>query len=474
MKKITTILVLLFIAINSFSHPWKPSHYILIDTDAGLDDMRTISMLLASKDVKVLGIIVSGGVLSPYDGYKKIKSMLNAYHHEGIPVAMDYNIRGIDNPVPLAVSWGEEGGFRVPETNGFNKLCKNILKHETTTFKLVALASLNSAAELIDGGVLPVEKISEIIWSNSSLRKLSGFNASIDVRSANKVIKSDVPLKVISYSKDNSFYDDTFVKQLEKGSSRYSKMISSTIEASPELKEHAFAQKASDEMTALYLHYPELFSETKVRENSFFEPIPEADLKGHILKILDGGPQRGHQVFKTIPTDTAFFQPDMQDFVADILQAYGKEEWDACLFTNEIHQHLGIYSIIGAKMGIRAREYFNIGVDQMEVVSSAGLQPPLSCLNDGIQVSTGATVGHGLLKIEDSEPAPSVRFKHNGASVTIKLKDDLAAKLSEELKDLSLVNGLDSDIYWEIVRQRAILYWKNLNRYEIFDIKGEK
>ena len=46
--------------------------------------------------------------------------------------------------------------------------------------------------------------------------------------------------------------------------------------------------------------------------------------------------------------------------------------------TNEIHGHTGIYSIIGAKMGIRAMEYFNVGVNNLMITSFAGSEPPLS------------------------------------------------------------------------------------------------
>ena len=131
-----------FILGHAYSHPWKPEHFVIIDTDAGIDDMRAISMLIASKDVKVLGIIVSGGALSPYDGYKKVKSMLNAYHHEGIPVAMNYNIRGHDMPVPLNLSWGIEEGLNVPETNGFNKLCKSLCESGDEKISFISLGSL--------------------------------------------------------------------------------------------------------------------------------------------------------------------------------------------------------------------------------------------------------------------------------------------------------------------------------------------
>ena len=46
------------------AHPWKPAHYVIIDTDGGIDDMRAISIMLASPDIRVMGIIASGGARS--------------------------------------------------------------------------------------------------------------------------------------------------------------------------------------------------------------------------------------------------------------------------------------------------------------------------------------------------------------------------------------------------------------------------
>jgi pyrimidine-specific ribonucleoside hydrolase len=64
MKRYLTIFLLSLLPFYLHSHPWKPSHYVIIDTDGGIDDMRAITMLLASPDVRVLGITVSGGALS--------------------------------------------------------------------------------------------------------------------------------------------------------------------------------------------------------------------------------------------------------------------------------------------------------------------------------------------------------------------------------------------------------------------------
>jgi hypothetical protein len=67
-----------------------------------------------------------------------------------------------------------------------------------------------------------------------------------------------------------------------------------------------------------------------------------------------------------MPADTSFYMPDIQPFVTDIRNKYGEDEWTSGVIANELHRHLGVFAIIGVKMGIRAREYFCTGVDEME------------------------------------------------------------------------------------------------------------
>jgi pyrimidine-specific ribonucleoside hydrolase len=93
-------------------------------------------------------------------------------------------------------------------------------------------------------------------------------------------------------------------------------------------------------------------------------------------------------------------------------------------------------------------------------------------MNDGIQVSTGATPGHGLLAVSNEPPFfAAADFTHKGKTVRISLKKELAEKVSSELKEINFVYGLDSDIYWELVRQNSIKYWLQFDRHEIFDIR---
>ena len=155
-----------------------------------------------------------------------------------------------------------------------------------------------------------------------------------------------------------------------------------------------------------------------------------------------------------------------------LLVKYGIDEWTSGVLANELHRHLGTYAIIGVKMGIRAREYFNTGVDEFKAVSFAGSTPPLSCMNDGIQVSTGATPGHGLLTVRnDTVLRPAVDFTYLGRKIRISLKPEIAQKINSELKEINFIYGLDSNIYWELVRKNTIKYWRELDRHEIFVIE---
>ena len=113
-------------------------------------------------------------------------------------------------------------------------------------------------------------------------------------------------------------------------------------------------------------------------------------------------------VLKSFLLPADFYADDVRDIVGNCIQRYGEEEWQAVTLTNEIHGHLGIYSTLGAKMGIRARELFRKrGAEgEMQILSFAGNVPPVSCLNDGLQVSTGASMGHGLFAVSAQNPVP--------------------------------------------------------------------
>jgi len=438
------ILAILFILIVSSlgAHPWKPRHYVIIDSDGGIDDLKAICMMMASPDVRILAITVSDGFHKAPVAYDNIRNMVDALHHEGLPVARPGD----------AVA-----------------LIEKILGSETTPVKFIALGSLKLLAEAMESSPLFNAKVKQIYWSNSSLPGKDGLNYRTDPAAAEKVLAGTLPVTVTGGG-GAGFYDEGLLNAIRELQSPYAARIRVLINSMPS---HNFVHTAFDEMVPLLLHFPELFSETgREGDDKYFVHKDLMELRSAAVKLLRGETVERMQVIRNMPADTAFYMADIQPFVTDIRNKYGEDEWTSGVIANELHRHLGVFAIIGVKMGIRAREYFCTGVDEMSVTTYAGSTPPLSCMNDGIQVSTGATPGHGLLTVSTEKPFfAAADFSHRDINIRITLKKELADRVSAELREINFIHGLDSDIYWELVRQNSIKYWLQFDRHEIFDIE---
>jgi len=90
-----------------------------------------------------------------------------------------------------------------------------------------------------------------------------------------------------------------------------------------------------------------------------------------------------------------------------------------------LHGHLGPFLVAGIRMGLLALELLDSsGYFGLRVESEAGSQAPLSCLNDGIQIGSGCTVGKGNLQVLDIRN-PRARFAtQDGRSTTIELRPE--------------------------------------------------
>lgn len=469
------IIILLGLAINPalFSHPWKPAHYVIIDTDGGVDDMRTITMLLASPDVRVLAVTVSPGALNGKAAYLKSRSLLNSFYHEGVPVGLNRNCRFIspDFNVALKAQWGDENSVNAENAPEGIKVIEDIIKSEKTKISYICLGGLSTVSEALRELPDFKKQIKEIIWSNDDTDKKSDFNYNIDPVSAENILKGSIPVKVIKTSGDDVFYDEKMIKNISNISSIYSNKIVHFF-GTDLAKAQRYPFTVKDELVAIFLHYPSLF-ESGEKENYFRINRDSTSVsKEKAIKILSGETVERNQVVKKFPEDPSFYFDDLQPFVKDIINNHGMDEWVSGIIANELHRHLGVYAIVGVKMGIRAREYFNTGVDEFTVTSYAASEPPLSCMNDGLQVSTGATPGHGLLKvINEPQPYPSAEFTYLNRKIRLTLKADIAKKIGSELKEINFIYGLDSNIYWELVRKNSIKYWMNLDRHDIFIIE---
>lgn len=184
--------------------------------------------------------------------------------------------------------------------------------------------------------------------------------------------------------------------------------------------------------------------------------------------------------------------PAIEAMAERTMARWGKEEWRAVILTNEIHGHIGIYSTIGAKMGIYALEFISRCCNKMEnlkILSFAGSRPPVSCFNDGLQISTGATLGHGAIEIakscaESKEHADArveaiFRFKAicgteaKEMQLRLWLKEELRQQIAGDIANAVKQYGHTPD-YWLQVRRLALDYWQQWNRAEIFEAEAQR
>jgi hypothetical protein len=109
------------------------------------------------------------------------------------------------------------------------------------------------------------------------------------------------------------------------------------------------------------------------------------------------------------------------------------------------HGHIGPYAVLGYRIGQRAMDVLEAGkYFDMHVTVTGPKTTPYTCLIDGLQVSTGCTLGKGNIAVVPGDPPPGTMFhvefalQHHRLIVTVPeaVKETFAgwlqARLSEE------------------------------------------
>ena len=496
-KRLLVFLFCILQGIAVLAHSGKPAHHVIIDTDGALDDMRAITMLLSGNEIRVLAITCSQGTLVPELVHAKVRSLLSAYHHEGIPVAVGDKV---NNKLPYwsgfagDVSWGYKSGdppergrerksagetwmkadhiMRDADKLNTTVLLQKTVENYSDDITLVALGSLKTYADWLRSNPAMVKKIKRVIWYNNHDIE-EGFNYQLSPGSYDFMIQSGIKMEIVSNNRDEVSCNQEYMDHVSRSGSVYARQIH-TVFSDGSIIERIRENPLWDDMTSLYLAVPVLFKSERRGAVNFISlnaQIPAQFVYETITTLLTSSLVTNNRVFEVFPVDQTLYRKDYAEILNSTMEQYGPEEWKAICLTNEIHGHTGIYSIIGAKMGIRAMEYFHVGINNLQAVSFAGSRPPLSCLTDGVQISTGSTPGQGLLTIAgDLEELPTVHFEFNGRTIRMVLNESIAEQMKKEISYGVENFGLESDTYWLYIEQLALEYWTSFSRHKIFSI----
>ena len=98
---------------------------------------------------------------------------------------------------------------------------------------------------------------------------------------------------------------------------------------------------------------------------------------------------------------------------------------------SRFHGHLGVYVVLGLRMGAIGKRTFGHYTALTAIVRSDP-KPPMRCVIDGVQFSSGCTMGKGNIAMEPAED-PAVRFSKGGATLLVTLKPGWRARIDAEM-----------------------------------------
>jgi pyrimidine-specific ribonucleoside hydrolase len=458
---------------------------VIVDTDMALDDIRAVVMLFNSETARIPLMVTSDGVRSPEEGAKNLHAILDYFNRENITVVPG---KKLNKPDPEFRAWikeikvpGSYSGSRGvnPQSTAAEEIVKTIGSTEDP-FLYLCLGPLTNLAEALQIDPDLKTRISFLIYfGRHPDDEYPGWNSLRDPDAARSVLDSGIRIYAMGLPEDHLVpFNTELYERIKTLNTPASKLLIEIHEA-PEieklrLKDHFYVW---DEMTAIYIHNPSLFKfsvSAKGRKVMTLSEIDREDIYDAYIHALGYFADshldpRQSVVLRFFPSEPSLFREDVGPHVIEIIDRYGLEEWKACLLTNEFHRHLGIYSLIGAKMGIRAREILEAPFDTLEVISHAGSKPPQSCMNDGLQVSTGASLGRGSIQVSEKQPSPGAWFFYDDKKLKMSLKTEIWEKIKEDIKGLVEEYGALSPEYFSEVRRLSIQYWKDLDRRNIFD-----
>lgn len=483
MKKILFFILFATFLVFSISAQIAQGKYspVIIDTDCAPDDLRAICLFAAIKEIDILAITTSDGALAPEEGLVKVTRLSAQIFPDRISIATGRKLETTPPPwreYCQKIPWGNKSDAgNITDLNAAGLIIEKI----NTAGEPVIFLCLGSFTNLYDAYIKSPEtimKIKKVIWYNDEINPPSGPNYMRDKQAADFILSTSLIIDIISnLTKDEAYFDEILLENIEKITTPYAKSITESH------RNHVLYEKIKqvhlqiwDDLVPVYLLYPDLFD----MEPVLFKPNISINIDYSIEEVISKiiriiGQKYSLEkniVFESFPADPEFFRSDVKEYMDEIIDKYGKEEWRICVLTNEIHGHLGIYSLIGAKMGLKARKIFKAEIDQIKVYSYAGNIQPLSCMNDGIQVSTGATLGHGTITIfNDSIFQPKAIFSYKDRNIEIRLKEEYRERIETDISQGILQYGNLTSGYWKLIRKLGLKYWKEWDRNFIFDIE---
>jgi pyrimidine-specific ribonucleoside hydrolase len=478
-----SLLLVLGLLVSLPARAHEPVTPVIVDTDMALDDARALALLLFAPDVAVKAIVTSDGSCPPAVGATNVLRILHLLGRGEIEVGAG---RALDKPAPpwaersVTLGWSE---LPVP-TNAVIAdaiaVLDAALGGSTNQVTWFCLGPMSNLADLLARRPEWKARIGRVLfYGGTPDADDPGWNTARDLESARVVFASGLEIVAVQLRNEQVLqFDAALLEQISKLDVPAAKLIA-RLHAHPNIQ-RLIDQKhfrAWDESVVLLFHEPRLGRLRALSPGSSVSVLESFDVDTarsvYVAELRNGGTAAAHRPLVTLrefPTAPELFQPDLQPFVGEIIKRHGVEEWKLVVLTSELHRHLGLYSILGAKMGFRARELLGASLDELHVESMAGPQPPVSCFNDGLQVATGASLGRGTISVpQTAKPQAAAIFLFGNRRLRMQVRDEAVQQIQAQLRAAIRQYGDLTPAYFAEVRRISLEAWRDLDRAKVFE-----
>lgn len=461
------------------AHDVDTAPSVVIDTDMGLDDAAMMAVALQCPRLRIVGCVAGEGVLDAESSAIALGRMLHEFN------------RG-DIALYRAASAGTHAAppFRAFATNAVMEATKADGQTEARPFVPAAYRDPSGGKTMVLA-VGPLTNVAAALQDPEVAKGIDcvviqgppdpqvNWNVKFDPQAFARLRDSGVRFEFVAggpaAAKPQAWREAgrPFGGQTSIGEAFLLRLLPDSA-----LRAHytdGIFSQFTDELVLLYAIDPHAFASAQAGpgEPACVRPQDHERIVASFISAISEGRQiKDRVVFKAGPIPDDILMPDVRIRKAGIIAKNGESEWFAQLLMNELHEHLGSYSILGVKMGLRAAELLNAPQHGMEVVSHAAPKPPVSCINDGVIVVTGSTPGRALFRHEPGEPGSTTfTFACNGRTVRMKVKDEYRGKIQSHIQGLLKQHTLEDDGYWLGVRKMSIDIWENWHRRDLFDVE---
>lgn len=399
---------------------------LVIDTDMALDDVRALYVLLAQERMTVRGIVTVEGSTSLGIGTDNLIGLMESIGNADIPL-----YKGGASPHLRAPPWrgtaDRLGGAPFPPPRemkakaGTPEVLNAILEKHDGAVLYLALGPLTNLARLEEKHPGSLKRI-HTLWIPVRFvdkERCTCWNLAWDARSAEEVLRKAGKIALIDLTPARGINGPGLLNSVE-GSSEAATWIRRILEGAASGRGHI---RLYDDLAAAMLIQPDLVEWDEGRrrcarlEAGLVTLSPDGEGNIRVARLADV--EGAAKLLKNLWERKMIQEED-----------HGHEEGhDESLVPPEqllktFHGHLGPYVVLGYRMGRLALEktgskgHFDITAEVATL-----LEPPPSCLLDGLQIGCGCTLGKRNITVRESDkPAEALFTAKSGRKALIRLK----------------------------------------------------